>query len=343
MKKLLVLALLLAIAGSASAVTLGTWGSKGAGLWSDGSKWSSGSVPALPTTTSDEVKIQSANADVTIDNSQLSDYNCRITMGGASGVIIRIVDGANFGMGEARVGAKVSSTTSGYATLYQTGGTLTTTDLLVGRGAGTTLDSAVANGTYEISGGLLQYRSGGAGRLYIGAGVNTNTESPVENFVGSFIVIGSASTINFRKLYVGSDGTRYGTGNLEFRIGEDGVSRITVADASGTILDGGAGNGIANLVLSMLGDAPAGNIVLVENLGTGAVSGTFDRLNGVVGAAAQGAEVLLGGNTYTLSYVYDAVSGMDGNGNDIALVLVPEPASIAILGMGAFLLRRRFA
>ena len=65
------------------------------------------------------------------------------------------------------------------------------------------------------------------------------------------------------------------------------------------MLDGGAGNGMANLVLSMLGDAPAGNIVLVENLGAGEVSGTFDRLNGVVGAAAQGAEVLLGGNAYT--------------------------------------------
>lgn len=219
-RKILVLTLLLAIVGSAPAATIGNWGTGGAGQWGDPTKWSAGEVPVPTTATGDEIKIQTSNADVTIDEDARIDYIQRLTTGNeTTGVVLRVVDGDVFGMGEFRVGAKPSSTRNGTAVLYQTGGTLTVNDMVLGRGAGSSVDASVANGTYEISGGTLQYRSGGAGRLYVGAGNNTSVDNPVESFIGNFTVIGNAATINVRKLYVGSDGTRYGMGTVEFRVG----------------------------------------------------------------------------------------------------------------------------
>jgi hypothetical protein len=138
--------------------------------------------------------------------------------------------------------------------------------------------------------------------------------STASNTVGKFTVDGNSASITMKKLYVGSDGTGtdFGTGTVEFKIGDSGVSKIHVTDAGGTILDAG-GTGVANLVVSFTGSAiPDGNIVLIENTNTGAVSGTFDTLNG--GSAAEGTHITLAGNTYSLTYQYAT--------NDIALVFV---------------------
>jgi hypothetical protein len=349
MKRLLILILLLAIAGSVQAATIGVW-KTGSGLWSDGSRWNTttpaGSPPAAPTSGSDEIKIQAAGT-VTIDGTPpISSYDCRITTGNAAGTVaINIVTGANFTLGEFRVGAKVSATAGGIATATQTAGILTVGDLVLGRGSGTsTTDSVIGNGSYTISGGTLgvtgttNYANGG--RLYVGAGNNSATGSVVANLVGTFTVDGAGGTILTNKLYVGSDnGGKFGTGNLAFNIVNGAVSKVQVGTSGNVYLDAGS-TGVANLVLSANGALGAGNIVLVEQTGTAAVNGIFDQLNGVVGAATQGAAVVLGGKSYTLSYVYDATTGIDGAGNDIALV-VPEPATLAVLGLGGLLLRRR--
>jgi hypothetical protein len=341
MKRLIVLIALLAIASSAPATTLGNWGSGGAGLWSDGTKWAAGSVPGLGTSTGDEIKVQAANADVTIDSTAALDYNVRLTAGGATGVVIRIVSGATFGMGEWRNGAQGNATTGGNCTTYQTGGTLNVSDLIMGRGGSSSTLGVAETTTYTISGGTIQTRSGGNGRLYVGGANNTGAGASLHN--ATFTVDGAASIISLRKLYVGaSDATHGATGNLEFKVVNGAVSKISLSDASAIILDNAGANGVANLMLSATGAMGAGNIVLVEQTSTGAVSGIFDQLNGVVGAATQGAAVALGGNNYYLSYVYDASTGIDGNGNDIALV-VPEPATMVVLGLGGLLLRRRLA
>lgn len=80
---------------------------------------------------------------------------------------------------------------------------------------------------------------------------------------------------------------------------------------------------------------PEALFFIVKNDGTDPVAGTF----------AQGSQVAFGGQTFDISYTANAegVPSFDG-GNDIALRLVPEPSSAALLALGALALagqRRR--
>jgi len=344
MKKLIVLALLLAVAGSAQATTIGTWSGAGTDtLWSNGANWG-GTVPAAPApTVGDEIKMQKANT-ATIDSTMSYDHNCRITVGNDTGGIQVInMTGGALGANELRIGAVRSTALNGIAEMYQQGGTVTANQLVLSRNGSTSVAATgIGNGLYVMSGGILQSRAGD-GRMYIGVGVNSVTGSNIAQQVGKFVVDGTGGTINMSALYVGGDGTKTGTGAVEFKIGASGVSKISLSSAA--ILDGGTGTstGIADLVLTATAPLAASNIVLVETTSATAVSGIFDRLNGTIGAATQGASVALGGQSFTLSYVYNATTGLDGAGNDIALVLVPEPATLAILGLGGLLLRRRLA
>jgi hypothetical protein len=326
------------LAGNTSAGTIGNWKTGNVGLWSNGANWSTpaGSVPPTGSTaTTDEIKITGANSDCTVDFA-LNNGVAKISVVGvndATAPVVRIVAGADWGAGAFRVGSKGTTSGGSKGVVIQTGGTLSVNDLQLGLYA--TGGTGIADGSYTISNGTLQAKTTGLGRLYVGAGMAAG--STASNTVGKFTVDGSLATIIMKKLYVGSDGTNVGMGTVEFKMSDSGVSKIQVTDAGGTILDAG-GTGIANLLVSFTGSVmPAGNIVLVENTAsTGVVSGIFDTLNG--GSAAEGATVVLGGNTYNLTYVYAA--GVDAVANDIALV-VPEPATLGLLSIGLIAIRRR--
>ena len=108
-------------------------------------------------------------------------------------------------------------------------------------------------------------------------------------------------------------------------------------------IDGAGGSSVANLVVTSL-TRPGDVILLVDNTGNkaGGVKGQFDTLNG--GSAAEGAWTVVGNRSYMLTYKYDKVSGTvgfvrSGVYNDIALL--PEPATIALLSIGLFAIRRK--
>jgi hypothetical protein len=89
----------------------------------------------------------------------------------------------------------------------------------------------------------------------------------------------------------------------------------------------------ANLNLLATG-TPTGSevITLIDNDQADAVGGTFAGL-------AEGAEVTVAGVPFRITYL-----GTDGQGNDVVLTAVPEPAAIgglAMIGMAALLRRRR--
>jgi hypothetical protein len=354
MKKLsLFIIIVCLVAGSLQAATVGSWVAGATGVWTDGTKWATpaGAVPSTTVAASDEIKLTGTStlvgSDITVDSTVSLDYACTVSASGPNingtdkigspQTTVRVTSGASFGTGTFRFGNRTTSGNGAAGVGIQTGGTLSVGDLLLGQWGGS--GASVAEGYYTISGGTLQAKSALSGRLWIGGNSSTVAGATSANTIGKFTVIGDAATISMKKLYVGSGTAANGaTGTLEFQVGMTGVSRIKVSDATqGITLDIAGAASIANLLVSGT-VMPAGDIVLVENTSTGIVGGVFDNLNG--GSAAEGATAIIGGNTYTLTYKY--VASGDGLANDIALV-IPEPATMAILGLGGLLLRRRLA
>jgi hypothetical protein len=347
MRKLCFVVLLLAVmAGSAFAATVGTWYGSSAGppytgSWSD-TYWNSArnlGPPAPPGTVGDEVKLTRDDTVCTV-NSIVGNCNWTLSIGSVmtgAAARIGIVAGGSIGMKEIRLGAggtTGTTTITGY--LDQTGGTLNVYgdgDIYIGRQGNAA--GKIGVGYYTISGGTIvcDATTTTKGGLYVGGASGTEG---MNGSIGTFTVVGDDASITMKKLYVGAQTvTRYGTGNLEFKIDAGGVSPIRLTDASSIILDQAGANSTANLVVSLLAAPPSGAIVLVENTSTGAVSGTFDTLNG--GSAIEGAPVTLsyGGNNYDYTLTYAGGIG----GNDI--VLIPEPATLALLGLGSLIAIRR--
>jgi hypothetical protein len=302
--------------------------------WADDSSWSTGAVP--PLTGSNELKLfGSASADTSQDwvvtvNTNVGNYTTSkfIT---ARGSTLLIADGAYIGNGrEVNIG---DSGTTGNGSddgfLVQTGGTLDITasgKLQIGYKAHV-VDNPITGakgGQYTISGGTL---TGATGRIYIGC-------SSAAGSIGKMIVDGSAATITMGgNLYISNasatGASNEGTGTLQFNVVNGAVSKIQVA---ATILDTmDSDTAIATLLVNSTGTAPTSDIVLVENTGTADVVGLFDN-------AAEGTIFNVGGVNMTLTYKY--VAGNDNVANDIALV-IPEPATLALLGLGLLAFRRK--
>ena len=323
-----VLALLMGSSGFAA--TIGTWFGApagdvnhpvaGTGSWKD-AFWSKEGIhlPPAPSGNSDEIKITRANTVCTID-SNVGNYICKLSLSGgadaATAPRLEVATGGYLGIGEFRIGSGGSSGTGTIAYVNQTGGTVSLADnLMIGRSGNSDSNPNNGKGYYTISGGAITYaQTNSRATLYVG-GVGNN--SPSE---GTFTVAGSTANISLRKLYVGSDGMRTGgTGTLEFKIGSTGVSPIYLSDAGSIILDNKGADSTAKLVVSLTAAPPAGDILLVENAAKGAVSGTFDTVNG--NPAPEGDPVVLnaGGVDYKYALTYRGGAG----GNDIVLLRAP--------------------
>lgn len=203
------------------------------------------------------------------------------------------------------------------------GGTTEKGKIAIGDGAGCTPGS-----TYTISGGTLTYKKvdeGAAdGQLIVGA----------RGGEGTFVVIGTAPVIDLKNLYIAGDGTDGETATLKYVFGS-GVSAIQL-DGSAYIDQGSTTT--ANLVFENVIAAPAADILLIN--ATTTITGVFDFVTGDLngGSGLEGDDVQLALNVYNLTYA----GGTDG----VDLVLeylytIPEPATIALLGLGLIAIRRR--
>jgi hypothetical protein len=262
------------------------------------------------------------NTDVGLYNSQKIDTyrgcTLEVVTGGA------IANGKEFHIGDA--GASGTGSDVGY--LNQTGGTVDAYDdckLFVGYKDG-------GDGTYTISGGSLT-ASGSNGRLYVGCGSDPGS-------IGKFKVVGDDPSISLSgTVYVASASSSgdddVGTATMEFELDAGGaVSKIVAPKFA---IDAGGG-GTANLVVVVTGITVANvDIVLMESTETDSVAGVFDTLNG--GSAAEGTFIQLGDNWFKLTYEYDETG--DSANNDIALVWVPEPATMVLMVLGLVAIRRK--
>jgi len=340
MKYLFVLTVLVGMAGSSYAASVYPVQS---GNWADPNTWGTYGVP--PLTGTDEYKVFASASDLALNgmtitvNSNVGSYTvAKIDL--ARATTLEIQAGAVFGNDkELRVGDAGATGNGGAQSddgyVNQTGGTLTiggTGKLEIGYKTLTLGTTGTDGGIYTISGGTLQ----GSGSIYVAAAGGDGT-------LGKMIVDGSAGTISMTgSLYVANDSAsssgNIGNGTVEFKCDASGaVSKIQVLKTVVDSQDEEAA--VAALVVDMTAGTATGDVVLIENTGADAVVGGFDTLNKAV--ATEGSVYEIGSGWFKLTYNYAA--GADMVGNDIALVMVPEPATIAVLGLGGLLLRRRFA
>jgi len=355
--KLLSVLLVCLMATSVFAVKY-TWTSTTGGEWNNTANWFAS--PYATTLYSDEYNIyHNTMPAAAVISQNAGAFPGRIRLSGgkpddATPAKIDIMPGGSISIAEFRVGDGISASDGGKGLVTQTGGTVTmiasnsgtsySRDLVVGRGMAS---GPATKGKYIISGGTLTYADTdmygdpityNTARLQVGVSRSGSTATHI-NVDGTFTVVGDGGTVLMKQLQVGGDGTNRGsveTGTMEFQIVAGAVSKVQLATS--VQLDSLGANSVANLLVSLTSGTPGDAIVLIETIGATAVSGLFDTLNG--GSAAEGAAVVLGGQTYLLTYLYDAATSTAGAGNDIAL-LIPEPATIALLSLGLFAVRRR--
>jgi hypothetical protein len=314
-----------------------------AGLWSTAANWAVlPTYPALPADTgltTDYVKVQGTKV-CNLDSAAGNFPYTKLTVAGTTsggGATLNITDGS-IGTGNEFQVSDAGKT----GIVVQTGGAVTT---FQGSTAGKLEIGYKLNGvgSWSISGGSIGFSgSTNVGQIMVGG-------SGANGSVGTFTIHGSAATINTDKFWVGTkDATGAagypGTGTVKFEL-TDGVSPIKVQTS--VTLDNAAAASIANLVVALLDeDVPAGPIVLIKNSSNiNAVSGTFDTVSGDQSPwdrALEGDVVWLYTplgvlHTYTLTYQYNADAGTIAN--DIALT--PEPATLALLGLGSLIAIRR--
>ncbi|MBN1788013.1 MAG: hypothetical protein JW806_06420 [Sedimentisphaerales bacterium] len=323
---------LVILTNSTSAITF-YWDANAVGDWDDedGMHW----VDELGQSVTKpdgmyEVKIKHAGSIVTLDTAE---GNWNYTGNGTrlrvyQGATMNIVDGADLkGFGWIRIGEQ-TGTPGQVGFLNQSGGRVLLRNMKEGGKLGIGDGYGIAPGsTYTMTGGILTYDVNDHacdGQLILGS----------RDGNGKFVVVGDDPVIHMKNLYIAGDNSggtpyNYGTGTLEFIIGETGVSHI---ELNGTAYIDQGTDTIANLIVTLMATPQIGeDILLIDAANT--IVGTFDSIND--SSAEEGASVVL--NYGDAQYLY-AMTYTGGDDNkDVVLRWIPEPAAFILFALGGLL------
>ena len=227
-----------------------------------------------------------------------------LTVGGASSSTFSGILTGNGGLTKSGAGTLTLSGVNDYSgSTSVTAGTL-----IVGDGT----SGSAANSAFTVSGTGSLSGSGTIGALTVSTGGTVAPgNSPGTLTVGNFALSGGTYLAELSGTTAGED--------------YDQIAVIGTVNLSGM------------LSLS-LGYSPLENelFFLILNDGTDAVTGTFTGL-------AENSVFSQGGSSFRITYEADSTSNSFTGGNDVALIVVPEPSAglLAVLGMVGLLRRRR--
>jgi len=240
--------------------------------------------------------------------------------GGAGNTTVSGEIQSTINSGLVKEGAGVLNLTRAGGNSYLGGTTVSAGTLLINNGSGS------GTGT-----GMVQVASAGT------LGGNGSASGAV-NVLGTLAPGNSIGVINTGDLTLGA------TGTLDIELGRDGTTPVgDRANVTGSVslLSG------ANLELTLFSglSAPAiGDIFfLVSNDGADPVSGVFTHLNSAATPLNEGNEFSWNFQEWKITYLADFEGLSFSGGKDIALQVVPEPATaaLAFFGLSALLLGRR--
>lgn len=270
------------------------------GTWNEPSNWKGGVKPNGTA----NINLRYSPASVCILNTDEGLFPNRLMI--QNGQTWNIENGGRAGFTWARIGygANAAVNMTGNAVYV-----LNNDDLYIGE-----LNGNAVWTMYDTSSIVLADPSRNDDNVYVG-----------KDGMGTLRIVGSKVTIAPARIDFGwirtTDAKPVST--LEYIMDADGASTI-VTQRINRLGDPGSTN---HLVLSTTAPLPEKDIVLI--MATGGYStggkGVFDTMNG--GPAGEGAQIVLGGNLYALSYKYDA--NHDSQNNDIALVFIRSAKHMA--------------
>ena len=285
------------------------------------------------------LKLSSAQSDSTVE------VQNGIALGTNTNRVIEVANGSastDAVLSGVLSGAGATLTKTGLGTLSLTAANTYTGATVVNAGTLSVNNTLASSSVMVASGATLKLNGSISGTASVSGTLGGNgTISGATTIQGTLAAGNSIGTLNTGNLTLAS------TSVLDVELGRNGTTPTSdLTNVTGTVaIDSGAD---LKLTLSTGFNLLEGDIIfLIDNDNTDAIQGVFTSLNGVNTTLGEGSKFTWNSQSWEITYKADSATSSFSGGNDVALMVVPEPSTWVMLlggiGMLAFgqRLRRR--